>query len=265
MNPEPNSDAACPRVESKVFRGLATPAEVTAALERHYQQIREIAGSALKCVALYGGVVRGRYQPQQSDINLLMVMEPMTSELLHRLAPVLRAAWREVRLEPFLLAGNELARAAVVFPTKMLDIRRFHRLLDGEDLLSGLEIRRQDLSLRLEQELLNLGLRLRRRFLSIEQDEQALQRVLLAAVIPLRVAFLALLDLAAAEVPGEERTATVYARAAERFKLDGPALERLSRLRATGSFEGEARGLYLSVLEVVARAEEIVTELGSGP
>lgn len=244
---------------------MAASPEVMAALARYRQQIREVAANALVSLTLYGGVVRGRYEPQRSDINVLLVLQEITNEMLDRLAPVLRAAWREIRLEPFLLAWNEVPRAAVLFPTKMLDIQRFHHVLDGQEVLSGLEIRRQDLSLRLEQELRNLGLRLRRRFLAIEQDDAALQRALLGTAVPLRVALLAMLDLAGAQLAGEERTAAVYAHAASQFKLDAAALAELSRLRDTGSAGMGGRELYLAVMKTVTQAAEIVTQTGSRP
>jgi len=248
-------------VQTQELGDLPTPRPVTAALQKYRQQIRDAAGGSLACVALYGGVVRHRYQAR-SDINLLLVLTEVDSQALGRLAPVLHSAWREIRLEPLLLAQNELARAAVVFPTKMLDIRRYHRVLEGQDVLSGLEIRPQDISLRVEQELRNLGLRLRRRFLAIQQDELALQRALLEAAVPLRVSFLALLELAKASSGGEERTSAVYAEAAKRFKLDGATLDALARLRDTGTSPGPVRELYLALMQVVGQAADGVNEAG---
>jgi hypothetical protein len=269
MNPEPtsapsNSNAAA-TAASQFFDALPTPAPVTAALQKHLEQIKQAAGDTLVCMALYGGILRGRYQPQWSDINLLLVLNTVTGENLGALAPLLHAAWREILLEPFLLAQSELARAAVVFPTKMLDIRGHHQLVAGRDVFSGLEIKREDISLRVEQELRNLAMRLRRRFLAIEQDEQALQRVLLETAVPLRVAFLALFDLAGAEVASEERTATVYATAANRFQLDRAALERLAGLRDSGTGNGQARDLYLAIMQVVGQAAETVAAIGRAP
>jgi predicted nucleotidyltransferase len=116
-----------------------------------WEEIKRVAGDALLCLALYGGLVRGRYQAQQSDINILLVLKDVSQKQVDRLAPILRAAWREIRLEPFLLTPIELQRAAMVFPTKMLDIQREHRLLEGLDVLNSLIIRREDLCRRIEQ------------------------------------------------------------------------------------------------------------------
>jgi hypothetical protein len=265
MNPQANAGSSRIHAPHTALPELATPPEVTEALQKYRQQIKQAAGTALACLAVYGGVVRGRYQPQRSDINVLLVIAEASIELLQNLSPILTAAWREIRLEPFLLTRKELPRAAVLFPTKMLDIRRFHRLLDGEDLLSGLEIRQEDICLRLEQELRNLAMRLRRRFLSIEQDEQAMRQALLGVAVPLRVSLLALLELNGAEPIGEERTAAVYAEAATRFKLDGTALQKLSTLRDDGQGEGDTRSLYEAIMQVVANAAELMTEPGRRP
>src|SRR5689334_22013940 len=95
------------------LNGFGMPPEVEAAFERYRQQIKHAAGLALVCMVLYGGLVRRRYASRRSDINLLLVLKELNADLLHRLAPIIRSAWREIRLEPFLLTQNELVRAAI--------------------------------------------------------------------------------------------------------------------------------------------------------
>jgi hypothetical protein len=259
---ESQSPAGNVPASTEDLQGLPTPPEVTAALGKYRDEIKRAAGDALLCLALYGGLVRGRYQAQQSDINLLLVMKDAGP--LDRLAPILRAAWREIRLEPFLLTEPEVQRAAVVFPTKLLDIQREHRLLAGRDVLNELVIHEEELCRRIEQELRNLAMRLRRRYLSIYDDDQAMQRALLEAAVPLRVNFLALLGLAKVKIAEEERTGAVFAAAAERFKLDGDALQRLSELRNTGASLGDVRQLYGAVMNLVAQTADLVKRMASG-
>ena len=261
MNPEPMSVSSPPRSLKAVVH--ETPQAVTATLEKYRLQIKEVCGANFICFALYGGIVRGRYLPDSSDINAILIVNEMTTDLLGQLGPILRSAWREIRLDPFLLARSELPRATVVFPTKMLDIRRFHRVLDGEDMLSSLEIRREDLSLRIEQELRNLTLRLRRRFIAIEHDDIALGRALREVAIPVRVVLLAMLDLAGTQVSDEPRTPAVYAQAAERFKLDAQALEKLSAVRDQPGNEGDIRGLYLRIMQLLSRTAEIARDIAT--
>ncbi|PWU10241.1 MAG: hypothetical protein C5B50_25850 [Verrucomicrobia bacterium] len=261
MNPEPSTVSSSSTPAASPTPGLAelpSPPDVTAALQGYVQQIKAAAGDGLVCMALYGGIVRQRYQTRRSDINLLLVIKTVDGDVLQRLAPILHSAWREIRLEPFLLTQSEVSRAAVLFPTKMLDIRRHHRVLEGEDVLGNLEVRREDVNLRIEQELRNLALRLRRRFISIQQDDQAMERALLDATVPLRVNFLALLELAEAPIKGDERTAAVYAAAANHFGLDRATLEALARLRDTGSSGSPARDLYLAVTHLIDQVADKV-------
>jgi len=247
------------------LRELPTPPEVTAALGRYCEEIKRAAGEGLLSLALYGGLVRGRYQVQQSDINVLVVLKDGNQEQLDRLTPILRSAWREIRLEPFLLTQEELQRAAIVFPTKLLDIQREHRLLDGQDLLGRLVIRQEDLCRRIEQELRNVAMRLRRRYVSVYDDEQAMQRALREVAVPLRVNFLALLGLAKVQIAEEERTPAVYAAAAERFKLDGTALQQLSELRNTGGTQSNVRQLYGAVMNLVAQSADLLQQMAASP
>jgi len=245
------------------LQDLPTPPEVTAALRKYRDEIKRAAGDGLACLALYGGLLRGRYQAQQSDINLLMVLKSGSQEQLARLAPILRSAWREIRLEPFLLTQAEVQRAAIVFPTKMLDIQREHRLLDGQDLLTSLVIRQEDLCRRIEQELSNLAIRLRRRYVSAYDDDQAMQLALLEAAVPLRVNFLALLGLAKIQIAEEERTPVVYAAAAKEFKLDGASLQQLSELRNTGAGGGNVRQLYGALMNLIEQAADLGKEMAA--
>jgi hypothetical protein len=247
--------------EAKALSALPTPPEVTAALQRHCAALKSATGDKLVCLALYGGVVRGRYRPQESDINLLLVLKDTSKEILDRLAPVLRAAWREIHLEPWLLGTDEIEGAARVFPTKVLDIQRYHQLLDGADALRRIEVRREDLCRRIEQEMRNIAMRLRRRYLSIYDDEDAMRRALTDVAVPLRINLLALLDLAEVKVAEEQRTAAVYSTAAKHFQLDANDLQQLSDLRNTGSLAGDAGSLFCAVMMVVEKIAAIVTQM----
>lgn len=116
---------------------------------------------AVRMAALYGSVVRGDWNPERSDINILIVLDKLDRETLASLSgPVQQARDRDA-LAPLFLRADELAEIAALFPAKIHEIKLHHRLVEGPDLLAGVEVSSRDLALRVRQELLNVRMRLR--------------------------------------------------------------------------------------------------------
>lgn len=211
------------------------PSQVAEPLARYVRQLTDTLGGRLVSLVLYGGLARGRYRPGVSDVNLALVLREVTATVLEDAAPILRAAWREIRVEPFILAAPEVPGAARAFSTKLLDIQKHHIVLAGQDIFHGLRVDPEEVRFRTEQELRNLALRLRRRFVALYDDPISLAEVLFESAAALRANLLAMLDLAGAPPPPDETSAQVFAAAASRFGLDAGALRQLGELRAIRS------------------------------
>jgi predicted nucleotidyltransferase len=124
-------------------------------------RLTKALGDQLVSVVLFGGLAKGEFVPDQSDVNVAVVFHAITPEVLERAAPLLRDGTREFRLSTMLLTAGELRDSADVFPVKFLDLQRRHQVLWGGDPFAQLAINRDHLRLRCEQELRNLLLRLR--------------------------------------------------------------------------------------------------------
>ncbi|HZV01851.1 MAG TPA: nucleotidyltransferase domain-containing protein, partial [Planctomycetota bacterium] len=200
-----------PRAE---LEKLGAPPEVSGALVTLCAELERLAGPNLHGVILYGGVARGRFTKGRSDVNVAVVLREASSASLAKIAPALRQAFRSMRVEPFLLTAEEVTRAADVFPTKLLDIRDHHVVLQGEDPFAGLEVEREHIRLRIEQELRNLALRLRRRFVSVWDSPDELAATLGEIAAPLSVELLALTKLAGKPLPADDSIEQTLAAAA---------------------------------------------------
>jgi hypothetical protein len=132
-----------------------------------------------------------------------------------------------VRADPLLLTLDEITHASDVFPTKFLAIQRQRVLLLGADPFVGLEVSREHVRIRVEQELRNLSLRLRRRFLARHDDASALQLAIHSIAAPLESALHALLWLAGHPLSPSSPPEAVLREAAVRFGLDAATLGRL--------------------------------------
>jgi len=235
--------------------------EVRSALERFREDISNAAGANLAGLILYGSLARGRYRPGKSDLNVVVLLADTTTESLAAIAPALRAAWRAVRLEPFILTLSEIQRMADAFPTKLLDIQDHHIVLMGEDPFIELEVKREHIRLRVEQELRNIALRMRRRYVSIFDDPVLLADALTNVAVSLKVELAALLRLAGKDVPQEPTSAAVLEAAAVAFDLDRDALARVAAMRRESSQADDMPRLYDRVLATITRAVEIADQM----
>jgi hypothetical protein len=244
------------------------PPQVAEPLARYVRQLTDTLGDRLLSLVLYGGLARGRYRPGVSDVNVAVVLREVTAQALQDAAPILRAAWREIRVEPLILAASEVPGAARAFSTKMLDIQKHHIVLAGQDIFHGLRVDPEEVRFRTEQELRNLAMRLRRRFVALYDDPISLAEVLFESAVVLRANLLAMLDLAGEPPPADETSAHVFAAAAPRFGLDASALRGLGELRAIQSADQKAppapedvAGLYGRIMAVADAAANAAASL----
>lgn len=123
--------------------------------------VQEALSTRLVCCAVVGSVVAGDWVPGRSDVNSVVVAEPLDGAVLDALQPVVRAFAPDGFAVPLLVDPEFLARARDVFPMELDDVRRDHRLLAGRDVLSALAIERAALRRQCEQEARARLLRLR--------------------------------------------------------------------------------------------------------
>jgi predicted nucleotidyltransferase len=235
------------------------PGAVAAALDRLKDELTAAAQGNLAGLILYGGLARGRYRPGKSDINLIVLLHDASAAALAAIAPALRTARRAAGVDPLLLTPAEVARVADAFPTKFLDIKNHHIVLAGTDPFAELEVSRERIRLRVEQELRNLLLRLRHSYVAVGGGAAMLTRALARVARPLALGLQALLQLAGKEAP--DRSADIFEAAVAAFGLEPEPLARLAELRQDTRPTGDVAALYQGVLAAVARAADSADEM----
>ena len=138
---------------------LGAPPEVARWLTKLAAELPPLCGAGFALV-LYGGLARGRFRPGKSDVNVLIALDDPSAARLAKIAPLLREAYRAIRLEPFIVSPGELPRLAEAFPTKLLDIQEHHVLLAGADPFGALHVSPEFVRARIAQSLQNLLLSL---------------------------------------------------------------------------------------------------------
>jgi predicted nucleotidyltransferase len=206
--------------------------ELDRRLDRLVQRLREAGGGNLLGIALYGGLVKGRYTPGVSDINILVVLAEAGLAALLPLAPVLTEALRESVVVPFVATPVDLRESAVLFPVKVLDIQRSHRVLWGDVHLQDIRVEPAALRLRALQELKNTELRLRLQVVERGADPDAMWRALTNSLPKLAVTLETLLRTRGVDVPSDRPG--ILRSAALELGIEGiepGRMERIAKLR----------------------------------
>jgi hypothetical protein len=242
-----------------------TPPAVALALDRLKSELSRAAGNNFAGLIVYGGVARGRYRPGRSDVNVVVLLRDASAAMLAAIAPALRAARRSANVAPLILSAAEVQPAALVFPTKFLDIKDHHIVILGDDPFASLDVPRQHVSWRIVQELRNLTLRLRHHFVAAGDDREAQMSSLARIARPLAIELTALLRLAGKPVPQEDRSATIFQEAAAAFGVDGETLASLAGLRQGERLKADLLALFGGVLKALAALTEQAERLKEAP
>jgi predicted nucleotidyltransferase len=137
------------------------PFKTKSKLEELRDALVSSLGDDLQALVLYGSAVRGGFQEGRSDVDLLVILRRDDRSILETIGGAILLARTSARIESMLLRGDELHKAADVFPLLYDDVRSRHALLYGTDPFSGLEISDVHRRLRIEQELREARIRLR--------------------------------------------------------------------------------------------------------
>jgi len=206
------------------------------------QQLRQVHGSALQAVVLYGSAASGEQIVGHSDFNVLVIVSSIDVAQIRSLAQTMRA-WAEAGNPPVLeLTEQEWRRSADIFPMEYADILERHRLLHGTLALSELVVDMQHLRLQTEQEAMGKLLRLRRGVMVAGTDAARQTDLLRSSFSALMVIFRAVLRLHGVK---PERDATrVIQDVAARCGFDPAPFTAVSALvRGTALAKGEAENV----------------------
>lgn len=218
-------------------------------------------GAALRSVVLYGSAARGHFQEGVSDLNVLVLLDDASPEVLRRGS---RAAQRWVKdgnPPPLLFGAEEWRRSADVFPIEIADIRDAHLVLHGDDPLEGVRIEPRHLRLQCERELKGKQVQLRESYLLLCDQPEPLGKVMTRSLSTFLVLFRTVLRLAGEDPPHDPEE--TIRRTAARVEFDAaPVLEILRARRGGGAFRpaADAAGV-VGYLEAVGRTSGFVDRL----
>jgi predicted nucleotidyltransferase len=180
---------------SSTLSSSALPPETHEPLQDLAEGLEKAVGSNLAALVVYGSAVRGGYEPGQSDIDVIVVLNDTDLPQLRAISePLLLARFRG-RVEAMVLKRDNIPAAADVFPLLYDDVRQRHVVLSGSDPFADLEIHDTHRRLRIEQELREARIRLRRAVVDALGSEASIAGALVRKVKQIRGPLHALLRL----------------------------------------------------------------------
>jgi predicted nucleotidyltransferase len=209
-------------------------------------RLRAASGENLLSVILYGSAADGEFHPEFSNVNLLCVLRETTFATLAAMAPAVEWWTRQKHHAPLVLTREEMERSTDVFSIEFLDMKQRHRVLFGEDVLSGLQIPMHLHRAQLEYELREKLILLRERLLLATGDKKQLWDLMLSSLSTFTTLFRHGL-IALGEMPPNAKRDVVQGLAA-RTPFDATAFLQLLDIR-----EHKAETKQFDVTDVFAR------------
>lgn len=232
------------------------------ALTDAFSELINEAGDTLESLILFGSAASDEFDPDQSDLNLLVVLRRDDRDALELMGPPLAKLMRRHKVSPMITTGEELKTSADVFPVKFLNIRERHRMLFGPDPFTAMQIRQVHLRLRCEQELKNMSLKLRRSLIARAATSTARRDMIRSFLPPFATVLRTMLGLAGERVPKGRRE--VLEAAADAFDLPREQLGQLAKVGwgEVDDLEEEAlEALSHAFLRVVATAAAVADRM----
>jgi uncharacterized protein (UPF0335 family) len=216
-------------------------------------------GDSLVAVVLYGGLVKNEMIKETDRVKIMIVVKSVKLSSLNKVGDALSSTKRAKQIQLLTLTPADLSSSTDVFPIKFLDMQQDYEILHGEDLVKDLEVGRDHLRIRCEQEIKNLMLKLRSMYLRSRKDSKVLQKVLLKAYYSFLQSGDALAELKTGKVYRKENEVLD---GIESIGLDSALMKKIQALRISESAPEQEtlHDLYERFMEMIVEAAEIADQ-----
>ena len=158
------------------------PPYARAALAPFLEQLTSLYREELISVFAYGSVTGPDYNPHLSDINVGVVLKDVSLEKLRRVLPAVKKAMKSRVTAPLFLSPEYIKRSVDTFPIEFGSMRNTRLVLFGEDVLFGIDVKKEDLRRECEAQLKGRLVTVRQAYLEQAIERGGIERVIKAAV-----------------------------------------------------------------------------------
>jgi hypothetical protein len=234
--------------------------EILAATRHWLEPVRGALGSEFLACYLTGSVLTQGFDVKRSHVNVLVVCRALGAETLDSLARALPDSRKPPHYEPLFMTREQIEHSLDSFPIEWLEIQEAHLLIEGQDVLSDLDVPQTDLRLQCEHELRGKFIQLRQAYLARARHPDQLAPILKTSASSMATLFRTLIRLHG-ETPPADATHVVE-RVADLYRLDAEPLLGPYLVRYT---ERHYRGAELQMLfrRFLIELERLVSAIDS--
>ncbi len=181
-------------------------------------------GPDLLSAIVYGSAAGSHFDPDRSDINLLIVLSAMTLPLVEK-SQAVQEKWMKKRFSRMLFMDREYIDSSIdSFPIEFLAMKASYTVIVGEDVLKGIAIDDRDLRIQAERELKGKWLHLLREWPGVKGNPRLLRNLMHSSMRDFSAIFQALLHLKKQPVLPERKS--LFAQVTTLYGLEENALLR---------------------------------------
>lgn len=140
--------------------------QIESRLKELVDRLKTDEGNNLHSVILYGSAAAPDFHEKFSDVNILCLVHELSVATMSRLSDTVKWCKKQKQSTPLFFSVGELREAADVFAIELLDMRRHHRMLYGNDVIEDLDVPLKLHRVQVEHELRTKLILLRQNFIS---------------------------------------------------------------------------------------------------
>lgn len=195
---------------------------ILTATRRWLQPVREALGSEFLAAYVTGSALNQGFDERRSRVNVLLVARSLNLDVLDAVREKIPEERKPPHFHPLFVTQRQLENSLDVFPIEWIEIQESHLLIEGNDVLGGIEVPRGNLRLQLEHDLRGRLVALRQAYLANAKHPEELGAVLQSTASGFATLCRTLLRLRGESPPAD--TPKVIERVADLFGLSAEGL-----------------------------------------
>lgn len=213
------------------MKSIVNPIEYAKIAAEDYRKLYE---TKLVSVILYGSAAGGDFNPEKSDINLLIVLTSMDIGIISESADIQSKYLRRRFSRPLVIDREYIASSCDSYPMEFLDMKERYHVLIGEDVLSSVSPKMEHLRLQVERELKGKWLHLMDEFTFSCKDHKRLFQLTDLSLKAFSPVFRALLKLKNTEIPLKK--SELFSAVESAYSINGRPFQNMNELYNNGNF-----------------------------
>lgn len=225
------------------------------------KELRDTYHNGLISVMLYGSAASGEFSRRHSNINLLVVLDNVELGNLSKISKALNKPKFRI-LNSLFFTRDYIRRSTDTFPIEFLDMKENYVVLEGEDVLKGIEVDIKNLRFQCEQELKAKIINIKNFYLR-NKDNSAIKDILFSALTSVSHILRNLVRLKG-KTPFYLKP-DILRQVSEEFSIDTQSFKKILQAK-NGNIKltyREAEGLLLDFVKDLEKISDIIDGLNA--